>query len=247
MSIVVASGTLDTVWNEFDLVPYSTSTLADLSACIDEVADKLGRGAIGSTSKPTEVAVARWLDRAKQELVETKNYTFRKRYVTTSTVADQFRYALPTDYGGGSLSIRDTTNNREIVIWPEGIFNTKFPDPSEESSGEPKVGCIKNTELWLVPPPAGVYELEATYDRMGEATAADFTWLPIIERFRICDFAIAEAFASLHDYDKAKFYYDRWDRGIGKAIRADGKRKWRGMSYQALSCLQEATARSNQG
>ena len=247
MSLVVASAALDTAWSEFGRVAYSTSTLASLSACIDEVADKLNRGPISSTSKPSDVAISRWLDRAKQELVETKNYTFKKRYVTAPTVAAQYRYALPTDYGGGALSIRDMTNDRLIHVWDEAIFDMKFPDPSEETSDEPLIACIKNMELWLVPPPDGVYTLELSYDRTGEATATDFTWLPVIERFRVCDFATAEAFASLHDYDKAQFYYDRWDRGIGKAIRADGKRKWRGLSYQAISCLQEATARGNQG
>ena len=246
MSIVIASGTLDTVWSEFDTVPYSTSTLADLSACIDEVTSKLKRGTLGAATTPTVDDVARWLDRGKQELSETKNYTFKRRYVTGVTVANQYRYALPTDYGGGALSVRDVTNDRQIRIWDRSIFDMKYPDPSEENGDEPILGCIKNMELWLVPPPAGVYTLELCYDRSGEATATDLSWLPVIERFRVCDFATAEAFASLHDYDKAQFYYVRWKEGVGKAIRADGKRKWARMRYQALSGMQESVARSNQ-
>jgi len=247
MSIVVASAALDTAWSEFGLVSFSTSTLATLSACIEEVESKLKRGTLGATTTPSDVDVARWLDRGKQELVETKNYTFRKRYVTGNTVALQYRYALPTDYGGGALAIRDMTNDREIRVWDEAMFNLKFPDPSEESADEPTIACIKNMELWLVSPPAAVYALELSYDRSGEATATDFSWLPIIERFRVCDFATAEALASLHDYDKAQFYYTRWEKGIGKAIRADGKRKWKRMRYQAMSIFQEYAARGNQG
>uniref|UniRef100_A0A6M3X9P0 Uncharacterized protein n=1 Tax=viral metagenome TaxID=1070528 RepID=A0A6M3X9P0_9ZZZZ len=247
MSLVIASGTLDTVWSEFSLVSFSTSTLADLSACIGEVESKLKRGTIGASTTPSDVDIARWLDRAKQELAETKNYTFRKRYVTAATVASQYRYALPTDYGGGRLSIRDITNDRQILIWDEALFDAKFPDPSEENPDEPSIACIKNMEVWLVPPPAGAYTLELCYDRTGEATATDFTWLPVIERFRVCDFATAESFSSLHDFDKAQFYYTRWEKGIGKAIRADGKRKWARMRYQAISGLQAYIARGNQG
>ena len=247
MSLVVASGTLDTVWSEFNTVPFTTSTLATLSACIEEVESKLKRGTLGATTTPSDTDVARWLQRGKQELSEIKNFTFRKRYATAATVAAQYRYALPSDYGGGRISLRDLTNDRQLQFWDEAIFDLKYPDPSEESSDEPTTACIKGLELWLFPPPAGVYTLELCYDTTGSGpTATDFTWLPEIERFRVCDFATAESFASLHDFDKAQFYYTRWEKGIGKAIRSDGKRKWARMRYQAISGLQEYAARAYQ-
>lgn len=247
MSLVVASGTLDTAWSEFNTVTFTTSTLATLSTCIEEVQSKLKRGTLGAATTPTVDDVARWLQRGKQELAEIKNFTFKKRYVTADTVADQYRYALPEDYGGGALSVRDMTNDRQVSIWNEALFDAKFPDPSEESSNEPTIACIKNNEIWFIPPPAAAYTIELCYDRTGSGpTWTDFTWLPEIERFRVCDFATAESFASLHDFDKAQVYYGRWEKGLGKAIRADGKRKWARMRYQAISCLQEYIARGNQ-
>ena len=247
MTLTVASSTLDTAWQEFNTISFTAGTLADLSACIGEVESKLKRGTIGASTTPSDVDIARWLTRGKEELAETKNYTFRRRYATADTVAAQYRYALPADYGGGRLSIRDMTNDRQINVWDEAIFDAKFPDPSEESSDEPTVACIKNLELWLMPPPGGVYTIELSYDRTGEdITASDFSWLPEIERFRVCDFATAESFSSLHDFDKAQFYYARWTQGLGKAIRADGKRKWARMRYQAISGLQEYAARAYQ-
>jgi len=247
MSLSIATGALDTVWSEATIISITAGSLADLSACIGEVESKLKRGTLGASTTPSDADVARWLARGKQELAETKNYTFKRRYVSADTVASQYRYALPNDYGGGKLSVRDLTNDRPINVWDEAIFDAKFPDPSEESSDEPTIACIKNLELWLMPPPAGVYSLEMCYDRTGDDVSTDdFSWLPQIERFRVCDFAIAESFASLHDFDKSQFYYTRWEKGIGKAIRADGKRKWARMRYQAISGLQEYAARSYQ-
>lgn len=247
MALTVASGTLDTAWVEFSTVGFTTSTLATLSSCIDEVSSKLKRGSISSTTTPKDSDVARWLIRGKQELAEVKNFTFRKRYATASTTAGTYRYSLPPDYGGGALSIKDVTNNRIITVWDEHLFDTKFPDPSEETSDEPTIACIKNMEVWLIPPPAGTYTLEISYDRTGDdIDEQDFSWLPQIERFRCCDFATAESFSSLHDFQKADFYYARWEKGLGKAVRADGKRKWKRMRYQAMSTFQQYAASFNQ-
>jgi hypothetical protein len=243
MSLTVAATTLDTAWTELSTIEFTASTLGTMSDMIEEVEDKLKRGTLGASTTPSDADVNKWLIRAKEELAEVKNFTWRRRYVTAPTVADQYRYSLPPDYGGGRLRIRDVTNDRAIQVWNAAIFDTKYPDPSEESSSEPRIGCVKGRELWLVPPPGGVYTLELAYDRTGDdITAADISWLPEIERFRCCDFATAEAFYSLHDYDKGDRYYNRWREGLGKAIRADGKRKWARMGFQAISGLQHNAA-----
>ncbi len=78
MTITVAATTLDTTWVEFGTVAFTAGTLATMSACIDEVASKLKRGAIlTATTTPTAQAVTNWLNRAKEELVEIKNFTFK--------------------------------------------------------------------------------------------------------------------------------------------------------------------------
>ena len=247
MSLTVASGALDTGWAEFNTVAFTASTLGTLSDCIDEVGSKLNRGTISSTSNPKDSDIARWLIRGKQELAEIKKFTFRRRYVTANTVASQYRYGLPPDYGGGRINVRDVTNDRQIVLWDANIFDTMFPDPSEENADEPLVGCIKDRELWLCPPPAGIYALEADYDRTGDdITTSDFSWLPEIERFRVCDFATAESFYALKEFDAGDRYYNRWEKGLFKAVRADSKRKWHSRNFQAISVLQAFRAYNNQ-
>ena len=247
MAITVASAALDTTWVEFGNVSFTVGTLATMSACIDEVASKLKRDAVlTATTAPTAQSVTNWLNRAKEELVEIKNFTFGRRYVTTDTASAQFRYSLPNDYSGGSIALRDLTNDRYLVEWPRGHYDLKYPDPSEETNDEPSVFCIKGMELWLIPPPAGTYTLELEYGRSGDDANLDLGWLPEIERFRCCDFATAEAFYSLKEWENGDRYYNRWAQGLGKAIRADGKRKWKSRGFQAISVFQEHHAYRNQ-
>lgn len=247
MSITDWTTSLDTAWTEQDGVAFTAGTLADSDAMITEVESKLKRGTLTSTSTPSTVDVTRWLIRAKEELVEIKKFSFRRRYAYCSTVADQYRYSLPPDYNGGNVTIRDVTNNRNIRIWSEAWFDRKYPDPSEETSGEIMIACIKDRELWIIPPAGGVYQLELEYGRSGDDnTTTDFSWLPEIERFRCCDFAVGESFESLHMHDMAAIFKNKWAAGLMKAIKADGKRKWKSMNYSALDVFQESAALSSQ-
>jgi len=233
MSLDVASAVLSTNWAELGTVGFTAGTLSTLSTCIDEVGVKLKRGAISATSTPTDASVAGWLSRAKQELAEVKKFTWRRRYATCTTTGGTYRYSLPPDYGGGYLSIRDLTNDRNLKIVDEHTFNTFFPDNDATSNDEPRLACIKNLELWLAPPPAGAYTLEAEYERTGDdATPGDFSWLPELERWRCVDFATREGFRSLHQWAEAQIYDNEWIRGLGKAVKADGKRKWSQMEYR---------------
>ncbi len=239
MSLTVASTTLDTAWAEFSTVAYTAGSLADIDACVTEVASKLQRGTISATSSPTETEVKRWLQRAKQELAELRQFTWRRRYVTATFTAGTYRYAMPPDFSSGHISIRDKTNDRKLSIVSPHQFDVLYPDPSEITSGGGAiVATIKGMELWIMPPPgADVVELE--YERSGDdITATDFSWLPEIERFRCCDFAIAESFAALQEWESANYYYTLWKAGTQKAKRSDGKRRYSTMGYRARSLFQ---------
>lgn len=239
MSLTVASTALSTTWLEFGVVAYTAGTLADEDACVAEVESKLRRGTISSTSTPTETEVKRWLQRAKQEMAEVRQFTWRRRYVTTTLTAGTYRYSLPPDYAGGRINIRDKTNDRKIKTVDEHVYDTLFPDPAEATSGTILVACIKNLELWFAPAPNGTDVIELEYERSGDdITNTDFSWLPEIERFRCCDFALAESFASLHLWEKANYYYQLWERGVGKAVRSDGKRRWSTSGFRVRSVFQ---------
>jgi len=238
---------LETTWTEQDIVAFTSGVLSSLADCVAEVESKIKRGTLTTATTPTLAQVEGWLKRGKMELAEAKGFTFDRKYAAVTLVADQYRYALPPDYNGGAISLRDTTNDRYIIPWPEAMYDKKFPDPSEETPGEVIVACIKNMELWLAPPPDSTDALLLEYDRSGaETTADDFTWLPEIERFRVCDFAVSEAFLSLHMWEQAQLYTQRWNAALGKAMKADGKRKWQGKRYQAINVFQEFDAMNNQ-
>jgi len=239
MSITDSSTGLDLAYTEQSIVAFTEGVLASVDECVDEVESKLRRGTLSTSTSPTLAQVKGWLARAKMELAEVKNFTFNRKYATATTTAGTYRYALPDDFNGGLTRIRDTTNDEFISIWPDHYFDRNYPDVSAESNNEDFIACVKNMELWLGPPPAGTYTLELEYDRSGaETTAEDFDWLPEMERYRCCDFAIAEAFESLHDFQKSSVFKAKWNQGLNKALRADGKRRWARTNYQAVGCLQ---------
>ena len=247
MTITDASTNLDTAYTESTTVAFNAGTLASITECVTEVEGKLNRGTLGASSKPTSTQVQTWLIRAKEELAQVKNFSFLRRYASVSTVASQYRYSLPPDYAGGRTVLRDLTNNREIKIWHDTHFDLKYPDPSAETASEPEIACIKGLELWLIPPPNGAYSLEFDYTRQGaDNTTTDFSWLPEKERFLCCDFAIAEGFELLHMFTEASYYKNKWASGLGLSVKADAKKRWKSMNYQAISFLDAAYARQNQ-
>ena len=247
MSITDSTTSLDTTWTERSIVAFTAGTLSDIDDLVTEVQDKLKRGTLSSTTSPTSTAVQRWLIRAKEELMQIKGFSFARRYAYTTLVADDYRVSLPPDYDGGHLVVKDQTNNRTLKFWPAHIYDLKYPDPDEESSDEIIVCCVKNRELWFAPPAGGAYEVEIEYNRSGDdVTPSDFSYLPEIERFRCCDCALFESFESLHMWNEADRYEQKWLKGLGRSRKADSRRKWKQLNYRAISCFEELGGRTYQ-
>jgi hypothetical protein len=239
MTLVVASSLLDTTWSEFSTVDYAASTLGTLSAMIDEVGLKLNRGPISASSYPSDTQVAQWLVRGKQEFAKTKSFTWRRRYVTTTTTSGVYRYSMPPDYDGGTPIIKDNTNNNNIKVISNSRYDDIYPNPSETSGSQPSIATIKNMELWLGPPPGGDYVLEMEYIRSGDdQTPYDFTWIPEPDRWAIVDFAASEGFESLHDFEKATWHRQKYTGSTASARRADSKRKWSSSEKRARNIFQ---------
>ena len=243
MSITDSTTTVDTAWTESSIAVFTSGVLSDMAACITEVESKLKRGTLGSSSAPTLTQAQNWLKRGKLEIAESFGFEFKRKYAYCDLTANTYIYSLPPDYDGGRVSLRDITNNRKIPIWTSAWFDLKFPDPSEESSDDVAVACIKNMELWVSPPPGGSDRLELEYPRSGaETTADDFSWPPELMRYRCCDFANAEAFESLHQYDVADRYGRKYEIGLLKAQKADGRKRWQGKSLSAINVFQHYRA-----
>lgn len=247
MSITDTTASIDTAWAEYPTVTFLAGTLADIDAMVTEIESKLKRGTLSTSTSPTLVSVQRWCVRAKEELMQVKSYTFGRRFAYATLSAGDYRISLPPDYNGGDVSVKDTTNNRKLKIWPSNKFDLKFPDVDEESNDEPVICCIKNMELWLAPPVSGTPIIELEYDRSGsDNTTTDYTYLPEIERFYCCDYAIYEACESLEDWTKAKWYKEKWLFGLGLSRKADAKRRWKEKGFRAISTFEEFSARGNQ-
>lgn len=239
MSITVTSSSLDTTYTEQSAVAFTAGVLSSISACVSEVEAKLKRGTLSTTTVPTLAQVQNWLSRKKQELSETRRFTWKRRYAYASTSAGTYRYSLPPDFNGGWCTVTDTTNGRAVTLWEPVRFEKAYPSISTDSTDDIFIGTIKDRELWLSPPPDGTYTLELQYDRSGDdATPTDVSWLPEMERYRICDGALAEAFSSLHMWQQSAYYEGKWNQGIRQAMRADGKKRWHGMNFQAISVFQ---------
>jgi hypothetical protein len=201
---------LTTTWTAQSVVDFTAGTLNTITDCVTEVESKS----------------------AKEELAEIKNFTWSRKYVYADTVVGTWRYALPADYHGGDVYLRDITNDKMLRVYPQISFDINYPDPAGSSSGQPDAACIRGRELWLNVPAAGVYRYELEYNRTGDdTTATDFTWIPEIDRFRCCDFAVYQSFMSLQQWDAAGLYKQEWMMDIDKARRADGKQKWKSMNY----------------
>ena len=243
MSITDSTTTLSTTWTEQSIAEFTSGVLSTMAGCVTEVEGKLKRGTLSATTAPTATQVQNWLKRAKLELLEFKNYTFARKYAYCDAVAGQYRYALPPDFNGGNVRLRDTTNDRDIALWMPEWYDKKYPDPSEEESNEIMHATIKNMELWVAPSPSSSDRLELEYARSGaETTTDDFSFIPELERFRCCDFALAHAFESIHMFDVADRFFNYWNTGLVKSVRADNRRKRGGRRMSVINVFQEAAA-----
>lgn len=231
MALTVASAALDTTWVEFGAVGYTASTLATLSMCMDQVSIRVKRGDMSATSSPTRLDIVKYLIRAKQKIAREKQYTWKRRFVTTTLTAGSYRYSMPPDYDGNPISLRDTTNDRRITVVQNNQFDVLFPDlAGDANTGQIQIATVKNMELWVAPAPDGADVLELEYSRSGDdIDELDISWLPQLERWRCIDIACAESFEDLHDFEKAKYYRLKAKTDEMEARKADNKKRWAGI------------------
>lgn len=247
MSITDSDSNLATTWTEQTTVAFTSGTLATIASCLAYVEGKIRRGTLSNSTTPTSTEVQNELIRAKGELCEVMGFTWQRRYAYADTVASAFRYALPPDFAGGRFALRDLTSDFSPAFLDSHRYDLKFPDPSAEDEDSPDGFTIKGNELWLIPPPDAVYRLELDYDRSGDDnTTTDFAYIPQALRFKCCDFAIFQAFRSLHMWQEAALYKQDWMEGLLKAKRSDSKKRWAACGYRGMSWAAEYSDRLNQ-
>ena len=237
---------LTTTWTEQSVVAFTAGTLNTTTDCISYIQGKLKRGTLSTSTTPSTTQIGEELVRAKENLMERFGFTWQRKFAYASTVAASYRYAMPTDYTGGDVSLRDTTNDRSLSYISPAKFDLKYPDTSEETNDKSSGFTIKNRELWLVPASGGVYTLELEYSRSGDdTTASDISYIPEVLRFKMCDFAIYQSFLILQQWQAASLYKQEWMEGLMVSKREDNRKKW-SMMGQCLTWQQEYNARYNQ-
>jgi len=229
MAITDAGTNLTQTWTEQPTVTFTAGTLADMTACQTEVQTNIQRGTLSGSTTPTSTQVETWLIRAKQELCERFGFTFKRRYATASISVDAWRIALPPDYDGGEVRMRDTTNDDWMHYIDPLLFDAKYPNPSSESKRTPGDAyfTIKNMEVWLSHPCDGTTTLEIEYERSADDnTANDVSYLPQLMRFKIVDYATYRAFLVLQQFTAAQMYRGEWEAGMVHTKKADGRKRW---------------------
>jgi len=213
---------------------FNAGTLSDIDDCTDHVQNNLNRGTLGATSKPTLSEVQGWLARAKQELMESYGYTWKRVFAYVDTITSTYRYNLPADFGEGGYVLRDLNQNLRLSAIDPVSFDSLFPDVAGDSSSYPTYYTIKDRELWLSQPASGAYRLELEYDRTGDDVSPNtVSYLPELMRFRICDYATYRAFISLEMWGAAQAYKGEWDSGTFQSKKRDTRKRWAALGYKA--------------
>lgn len=236
MAITDATGSLALTWTEQDPVTFTAGTLASSTEMLAEVQAKVQRGTLSTTTTPSTTQVNQWLIRGKEMLCQRFGFTWARRYASATLTAASYRFALPPDYDGGPLRMRDTTNDEWMSPIDSLVFDSNFPDVSGRDSGEPGENecTIKDRELWLSRPANASTTLELEYHRSADDnTAADMSFIPEPFRWKIVDYAVGEAFELLHQFEQAGYYRQKWEAEMGVARRADGRKRWAAGGYRA--------------
>lgn len=240
MSITTATTSIDLAWQEIDVVSFTAGTLASITEMTTEIQAKLQRGTLSATTRPTSTQVQQWCTRGKEMLCERFGFTWARRYAYASLTASSYRFALPADYAGGPLRVRDITNENWMTKIGNLAFDSNYPSISDRGATLPSTGyfTIKDRELWLSNPASGTTTIELEYQRSGDdGTATDMDFLPEMARWKVVDYALSEAFEALHQWESAKYYRNKWEYEVGVTKKADARKKWTAMGFRAQNWL----------
>jgi len=214
---------------------FNAGTLPDMQDCVTHVQSNINRGTLGSSTKPTITEVERWLTDAKQRLVESHGFTWERVYAYMDTTTNEYRYALPADFGQGGFVIREvtTSHGKTLTVLDPVSFDRLFPDVPNEASDAPTYATIKDRELWLSAPAGGTYRLEMEYLRTGDDTTPnDISYIPELMRFKMCDYATYRSFLVLQMWEIASIYKTEWESSLSASKKRDGRKRWSAIGYK---------------
>lgn len=164
-----------------------------------------------------------WLDdiiKDIQNRQQSFHWRFLEKTATTSTVADQHSYDLPTDIDTNKLfAIYDRTNDITYRYMPYERFVKLVADPSNDT-GDPTIWTFFGTTLRLYPVPSSVITIYLDYIKIMADATDDATALSIPDKYKntIIDGLMTKAYEFDPDMGNAQIQMAKYEAGISRMI-----------------------------
>jgi len=168
---------------------------------------------LGDHRQTSNERLDRWINLGYLQAVNESWFEGIKEVATTSTVADQRKYDVPTDLMA-IVGIADLTSKHRLI--KRSWANFQLLD--RDVTGEPRFYCRRRRSLYLWPVPDDVYELEINYLEeicpMIEDT--DRTVLPQAYDPWIIHLSKVQAWGALGNEQKQGYYTQLASREFGR-------------------------------
>lgn len=171
-----------------------------------------------STTMDTELTTA-ILERMNY-LVSLDIFPFQEDFDYVSLASGNYRVATPSNFATiKELQIYTAGYERPLERLDSGVFDNRFPNPSNETAGEPVYYCIKvaEGEIWFNCPTDVTYEFRIYYYKIPD-DATDETVSQMVELAKIIliKWASADGFRMTGEHDRG----DRMEQEGNEALKA---------------------------
>lgn len=135
-------------------------------------------------------------------------FPFQEQDYADTVTAASWRWTTPTNFATmKSLVIYTVDSQRPLEYLDPKVFDSRFPNPSEESADEPTYYTIKigESEIWFNCKTDIAYVIHAYFHAIPD-DAADETVSQLTElaKLTLVHWAAADGFADLKEYDRSE-------------------------------------------
>lgn len=175
---------------------------------------------LGDRRESSNDRLDNWINRGYVEVAFSKEQEWMKICNVFTTIADQYDYALPSDFFA-FISLADRTNKRRLV--KTDLANYMLKD--QEKTGKPQGYARRRDTLYLWPTPDGAYSIEMYYfwNPPILTAEADQSMMGHFFDHAIVLLATRNAWLALGDMEKATLFHQSADNYIR---RFDAESGW---------------------
>jgi len=191
----------------------------------------------GELNRPDKTLYTqRWIEDTYRDFMSREKFSWLFNTSTRYTVANQYRYALPTDFYSlmDLVFINGTTDSWRLKLYTAVEFDTLHPNVLEDTVDKPEDCCITTgldssyvpfSELLVWPAPdVSTYTFTLRYEVVSPALSG--VLVPIIpERYHaaLVFGALSRGFANLREYEAAAYWELKYEKIVTNAIVDDKK------------------------